>query len=336
MKVLYAIQGTGNGHLGRAIEIAPHLKELVDVDFMISGKTAELKFPYDFKYTYHGIYFFFGSKGGVDYYNSFKHLRLPQLWRDIKACPVEDYDVIISDFEPISAWAARRKKIPVIALSHQASFYSEKVPFPKFRNRIFEYGMKHWVAPSDDYVGLHYKPYDEQILPPIIREELKVGRVTDEGHLTVYLPAFSDELLIKHFSKVPELKVEIFSKKTTVVKTVGNCQVSPVSKSEYTSSLLSCRGLLTGGGFQSTSEALYLRKRLLVIPMFDQYEQKCNAAALSEMGVTIVRAIKSDFSSVIKKWLENRNPIHYTEYAADTNKVAEKICQVAKRLCSLV
>ena len=45
MKILYAIQGTGNGHLSRAKEIIPALMNRAQVDILgkwyrISGKTA--------------------------------------------------------------------------------------------------------------------------------------------------------------------------------------------------------------------------------------------------------------------------------------------------------
>ena len=36
MKILYAIQSTGNGHLGRAMEILPTLKRNADVDILVS------------------------------------------------------------------------------------------------------------------------------------------------------------------------------------------------------------------------------------------------------------------------------------------------------------
>lgn len=332
MKVLYAIQGTGNGHLGRAMEIAPHLKERAEVDFLISGKTAELKFPFELKYNYHGIFFFFGKRGGVDYLSSFRHLKPLRLWRDIRDFPVKDYDLVITDFEPISAWAAKRAGVPVIALSHQASFYSDKVPLPRFRNRFFEYGMKHWVAPANDYVGLHYRPYDDQVLPPIIRKSLTTGRPTDEGHVTVYLPAYSDETLIHHFSKLDDVSFHIFTKKSDQERKVNNVLLRPVSKTDYTHSLLSCKGLITGGGFQSTSEALYLKKKLLVLPMWDQYEQKCNAAALRKMGVRISKKISARFSEELVQWLAGDEPIDYYEYVPDTSRVADKVMEVGERL----
>ena len=37
MKILYAIQGTGNGHLSRAIDVIPALKKIGQVDVLVSG-----------------------------------------------------------------------------------------------------------------------------------------------------------------------------------------------------------------------------------------------------------------------------------------------------------
>ena len=52
------------------------------------------------------------------------------LYKEIKACPVEHYDLVINDFEPISAWACKIKGIDCISLSHQSALLSSKVPRP--------------------------------------------------------------------------------------------------------------------------------------------------------------------------------------------------------------
>ena len=47
----------------------------------------------------------------------------------------------------------------------------------------------------------------------------------------------------------------------------------------------SSKGVICNAGFVTPSEALYLGKRLLVIPLNGQYEQHCNVAALEKIGV---------------------------------------------------
>ena len=62
MKILYAFQGTGNGHASRAIEIIPYLQQKGQVDVLISGYQCQLKLPFDVKYKYYGLSFIFGKK----------------------------------------------------------------------------------------------------------------------------------------------------------------------------------------------------------------------------------------------------------------------------------
>lgn len=73
MKILFAIQATGNGHLSRAREVIPYLEKHGDLDIMVSGSDAEVSVPYPVKYNKHGLGFTFGSKGGVNYWSTLKN-----------------------------------------------------------------------------------------------------------------------------------------------------------------------------------------------------------------------------------------------------------------------
>ena len=105
MKILYAIQGTGNGHVSRAREIIPILKKYGDLDILISGAQADVNLNEEIKYQLKGFGFDFGTKGGIDYKSSLKKADFRQLIKDIRNLPVKDYQLIINDFEPVTAWA---------------------------------------------------------------------------------------------------------------------------------------------------------------------------------------------------------------------------------------
>ena len=326
MKILYGIQGTGNGHLSRAIELAPHLLKKAEVDFLISGKSSELQLQYPVKFRYHGLGFFFGKRGGPQYLKSILNIRLVRLLLDILKCPVWDYDFIISDFEPISAWAARIRKIPCIALSHHASFFSNKVPRPGKISRFFEWGMKNF-APSNYKLGVHYLPYDKDIYFPIIRKEITQSGVSEGNHITVYLPAYADEILISHFIKFPDRQWKIFSKKTNVFYKIKNVEVYPVDKNEYRNALVTCQATILGAGFQATSEALFLSKKMLVIPMKAQYEQKCNAAALEELGIKIINEIDDAFYNGLESWFSMEKP-EYPKLDCGTDDIINRLFEL--------
>ena len=65
-------------------------------------------------------------------------------------------------------------------------------------------------------------------------------------------------------------------------------------------------GIITGGGFETPAEALFLEKRILSIPIREHYEQLCNAAALQKMGVPVIYEVDDDFNVVIEQWLNQK------------------------------
>ena len=119
MKILYAIQGTGNGHLARATEIVPILKSMADTDVLISGTQADLKVPFNIDLNFSGMSFIVGQNGGVDIIKTIQRMPIVQFLNDVRNLPVNNYDLVISDFEPVTAWAAKKQKKsawPILAL----------------------------------------------------------------------------------------------------------------------------------------------------------------------------------------------------------------------------
>jgi len=92
--------------------------------------------------------------------------------REIKEFPVENYDLIVNDFEPITAWAARKKEVPIISLSHQAALLSKNAPRPKFIDPFGEWILRNY-APVKKYVGFHFEEYDKNIFTPVIRAAIR-------------------------------------------------------------------------------------------------------------------------------------------------------------------
>src|SRR3546814_3568429 len=130
LKILYAIQGTGNGHVSRAREVIPHLEKHGQTDLLLSGTQADVSLSQPLRWKLHGFSFVFGRDGGVDKMKTWQIMDLGQLRKDIKVLPLEEYDLIINDFEPVTAWACRLCKISCIGLSHQASYLSRWAPRP--------------------------------------------------------------------------------------------------------------------------------------------------------------------------------------------------------------
>lgn len=321
MKVLYAIQGTGNGHLSRAAEIIPYLLNFCQLDLLISGTSSDIKLNYLIKYKKKGVGYTFGKNGGIDLIDSIKKLKPFNFIKDIYELPVKDYDVVINDFEPVSAWACKVQNKYCFGLSHQAAYLSSKTPRANKHNKFAEWIFKNY-APVNDKIGFHFKPYDSFITTPIIRKEIRQFYPTNNGHITVYLPAYSDEILTKQFEHFPDIAFEIFSKHASSGYRYKNSIILPISGTAFGQSLSSGNGLITNAGFESPAEAMYLRKKVLAIPMRNQYEQQCNAAALQLIGCTVFHQINEQFKQVLKNWLTFAHPVK-VNYRHNTLQVLE-------------
>lgn len=326
MRILYAIQGTGNGHLSRARDIYPELCRYGTVDVLLSGIQVEVEVPFPVKYRMYGMSFIFGKNGGVNLFASILKLRLLQLWRDIRRLEVQQYDVVINDFEAISAWAAWWRKVPCIALSHHwASKHraSPKAKHPDWRG-IF---LLRWYAPCKKGYGFHFKAYAPEIFTPVIREEIRSIEPSNLGHITVYLPAYDTAALLPVLQLFPDTEWQVFSKHATENNIDRNVHTFPIDNARYIQSLATSAGALIGAGFEGPAEALFLKKKLMVVPMRDQYEQQCNAAALAAMGVPILRRVSTEQLQQIRDWLEGKTQTVRVDYPNQTAAIISKVLQ---------
>ncbi|MCY7420518.1 MAG: glycosyl transferase [Chitinophagaceae bacterium] len=325
MKILYAIQGTGNGHVARAREIVPILQKHYEVDVLISGTQAEVELPFEVKYRYEGLSFIFGKQGGIDLFETYKRSHLRVLLNEINHLPVQDYDLVINDFEPVSAWACYQKGKLCIGVSHQAAVLNKKAPVPA-KNDLLGRAILKKYAPVQYKYGFHFKAYDENIYTPVIRKQVREMPVTNEGHYTVYLPAYSDERIIKVLAACKDVKWQVFSKHNKIKISSKNIEICPINNDDFIASMASCKGVLCGAGFETPAEALFFKKKLLVIPMKGQYEQQCNAAALQEMGIPVIKSLKKKHLETIIHWIENDATIH-VDYPDETESIFLRIIQ---------
>jgi uncharacterized protein (TIGR00661 family) len=323
MKILYAIQGTGNGHLSRARDIIPLLQQKGELDILVSGIQADVELPYPVKYKFKGLSFIFGKNGGVDLIETYKKSNLKQLYKEIKSLPIEEYDLVINDFEPVSAWACKMKHKDCIGLSHQAAVISKKSPKPKKKDIVGK-AVLHNYAPVTEAYGFHFGAYDKNIFTPVIRNQIRNAKAEDKKHYTVYLPAYSDERMIKVLGAVKNVNWEVFSKHSKKEYRQKNIHIRPVNNDDFIESLINCTGILCGAGFETPAEALYLKKKLMAIPMKGQYEQQCNAAALKTMGVPVIKTLKKKHLDKIQAWVDGKQFIA-VNYSNSTERIINMI-----------
>ncbi|MCI5108085.1 MAG: hypothetical protein MRY76_15385 [Pseudomonadales bacterium] len=299
MRILYGIQGTGNGHLARARALVPALRERgLDLDFVLSGRDRQDYFNMelfgDYR-CYRGLSLI-TERGRLRHWQTMRRNNGLQFLRDMKDIQVDAYDLVISDFEPVTAWAARRAGVKCIGISHQNAF---RFAVPKVRAYIGSRLILSYFAPADINLGLHWHHFHQPVLPPLI-ESLQ-GRRVDGSKILVYMGFEDVDDIIEFVKPFHAFNFLIYAKVPTE-RQLGHIRVKPLSHSEFHADLVDCAGVVSNAGFELASECLALGKKLLVKPLAGQFEQLSNALALQALNRGTV--IESLNPAVLEKWLQ--------------------------------
>jgi uncharacterized protein (TIGR00661 family) len=314
MKVLYALRGTGIGRVNRAKEIIPVIGKKCKTDVLVSGAGKEMPIPFGVKYNYQGLHLLPGMKGKSSLLSIFLKSDLKKFRTEIKSLAVEDYDIVINDFEPVSAWACYLKNVPCISLSHESSLLFGEVPHPHHKDRT-NTSILRLFAPANIKFGFHFRPYNRHIFTPVIRSEIRHTEPNDKGHYTVYLPGVDLELLTWLFSTFSTTRWEVFSDQIVFPSTLMNIKLFPFSDERFVKSMANSTGVMCGAGFSTPAEALYLGKKLLVIPLKHRFGQYHNAIALNRMGVPVITDLNYRNLATINAWLKSDQqiPVFYPD-----------------------
>lgn len=191
---------------------------------------------------------------------------------------------------------------------------NKRSPKPK-KNDLVGKAVLNNYAPVTTAYGFHFASYDKNIFTPVIRSQVRHAKPRDKGHYTVYLPAYSDERITKVLGQIKNTNWQVFSKHSKKEYQEGNIHIRPVNNNAFIESFINCTGVLCGAGFETPAEALYLKKKLMAIPMKGQYEQQCNAAALKTMGVPVIKSLKKKHLEKIQSWVEHTQfiPVNFPD-----------------------
>lgn len=304
MKIFYAIQATGNGHISRAMELLPWLQKFGTVDIFLSGANSTLPLHAPIKYRSKGLSLFYTCDGSLDYWKIVRKVSPFRVMKEVRDLPVEKYDLVINDFECITSLACAKKKVASVNFGHQASFLSAKTPRPEKRNKTGEWILQNY-ARATKYIGLHFECYDDFIFSPVIKEEILQAEPANKEYITVYLPSYCDKQLLHFLQPLKDHRFEVFSRQAATPYTVGHITFRPVDSKDFNRSLINCHGIICGAGFETPAEALHLKKKMIAIPIRGQYEQQCNAAALKKIGITTPDKLDDHFTDTFNNWVND-------------------------------
>lgn len=303
MKILYGVQATGNGHIARARAMLPYLQQAgIDTDFVFSGAKPEMLFDMD---CFGDARFLNGftlsiTDGKLNKINTIYKSNPIRFLRDVQQLNVSDYDLVLTDFEPISAWAAKWRGIPSIGLANQYALRHSaggmRIPLSM---KIAIAGF----APANQYIGLHWYPFHTHILPPIT--ENVPNHTNPHGEfILVYLPSEDFNTTRTWLARFPDTTFHIYTA-TEKAYQVDNLHIFPLSRSAFLHDIQHCDGVLCNSGFGVCTEALLAGKKILTRPLRGQFEQHVNATLLAQKKRAVILTDFTDES--MHNWLKTKN-----------------------------
>ncbi|MGS2723413.1 MJ1255/VC2487 family glycosyltransferase [Porticoccus sp. GXU_MW_L64] len=320
MNILYGVQATGNGHITRARAMAPALQEQgLNVDYLFSGRSPDKLFdmePFGDYRCRQGLSFC-TERGKIALWPTAKAIKPLNFFRELVQLDVSTYDLIISDFEPITAWAGFMAGVPVVGLGHQYAFMH---PIPQHRGSPIARLVTRWFAPAKVRLGLHWHHFDQPILPPIAPVSIKPLPVEKNLYL-VYLPFECLDSIRQFLQPFKDYRFAIYHPQAERTDE-GHLHFYPPSRSGFHRTMAQACGVIGNAGFGLASEALQIGKKLLIKPLAGQPEQLSNALTLELLE--LAQTMDKLDPATAGQWLE-QGAMHKIDYPDVATAVAQWI-----------
>ncbi|MBN1898223.1 MAG: hypothetical protein JW827_05570 [Spirochaetes bacterium] len=324
-KIIYGINSEGLGHATRSIPVINYLMKKHDLVIVSGGK------PYEFlSQIYKNI---FKTKGFTAVYEKnrislFKSLQTnltrsdtPSFFKNLSVLfKGFNPDIVICDLEPMSSFFSRLRNLPLINIDNQGLYIVGKLkvaPKDSFDFQKTKNLVKTWVPRADYFFICSFFPVEikkrflknkkARVIKPILRDDiLKLEKKREKNYIFVYQTHDNNEELVNILSQV---KYKFHAYKLPRTRHVRNINFKQLNKNSL-KDLAHARAVITNGGFTLISEALFLKKPVLSIPIRGIYEQKLNGLKVQEMGFgeyhkNITPEIIENFIKKIPEYKEN-------------------------------
>ncbi|MCH8502591.1 MAG: glycosyltransferase [Aliidiomarina sp.] len=306
MNILIGVQGTGNGHISRCHALAQALSHhpSVQADFLVSGRAPEKLFDMEAfgAYQWRQGLSFQVRDGRVSVLDTISHNPWTQFWQDVRELDLSRYDLVVTDFEPVTAWAARRQGVRCIGLGRQYAFFKQSAALP---TSLLQRTMLRQFAPCDVTVGMHWEDIGPHVLPPLIHRP--AGALPILGHeILVYLPFEPLAHVLALLQNFPEYQFAVYHPEAQR-EDHGHIQCFAPSRQGFALAFARAEGVIANAGFETSSEALAYGKKLLVKPLTGQFEQLANAHCLATRQLATV--MDSLNVNDVEEWLETSRTV---------------------------
>jgi uncharacterized protein (TIGR00661 family) len=198
-------------------------------------------------------------------------------------------DCVITDFEPMTAYIAHHREIPLISIDNQHRMRYVNYDCPAdllFDSRVTKNIIRAMVPHPDVSLVTTFCFGEVRndrtfLFPPILRREVLALQPRSGDHILVYVTSQFDTLLdeLRQFGRERFLVYGYDRSEQD-----GALTFKPFSKDGFLQDLAACKAVIATAGFTLISEALCLKKPYLALPMQGQFEQQLNGYQLNQLG----------------------------------------------------
>jgi uncharacterized protein (TIGR00661 family) len=292
--ILYGVNGEGAGHSTRAKVVLRHLVASghkvhvasFDRGFENLKRDFDVVEVYGFRFAY--------VNNRVRYKRTIaKNLfTAPQAVKSLarlkQLIDRETIDLVITDFEPLTCHIGHRRHLPVISIDNQHCLTNVAVSYPSQYRRdaaAAKIVTKLMTPRARAYLVISFftapiRKRNTFLFPPLLRQEVLTAKPTEQDHALVYVT-----------SPAPALAKLLSSVRGRFIAygfgrdgTEGNIVFKKPSIEGFFADLVSARGVIANSGFSLVTEALFLGKPYLAVPVHHQFEQVFNAFWLQKSG----------------------------------------------------
>ena len=295
-RILYGVCGEGMGHAIRTGVIVDHLLENNDVSIFASERAYKyLSNKYDDVHEIEGFNTVYEANEVNNRQTFLKNVKyIPQdLGHNLRlmynVAKTFKPDIIISDFEFYSNLLSKILRIPLVSLDNMHVITQCEIEVPeKYRSDRFRAAsvVRSFIQrPRYSLITSYFfppvkNPEKVKMFLPILRKKVLKLKPTIGDHIMVYQTSDSNQKLLELLKDIPdEFIIYGFHKEDKI----ENLTFKNFNEDEFFDDLASARAVITNGGFGLISEALYLQKPILSVPVKKQFEQILNALYLEKL-----------------------------------------------------
>jgi uncharacterized protein (TIGR00661 family) len=248
-------------------------------------------------------------------------------------------EVAVTDFEPFTAMYARASRTPMLAVDNinmlDRCRHDDAIVAGSKESFMLARSVTRQMVPNAFLylvTTFFYPPLLKNqtvLVPPILRQAIVDAEPERGDHLLVYSSGAEGEVAaLKHSG----LECRVYGMRGGPDEGTrdGNIEFKPRSNEGFVEDLRTARAVITGGGFSLMSEAVFLGKPMIALPLQGQAEQLMNSRYLEREGFGIAASELTPaeidrFMSGIDRFEER-----LSEYAQDGNETT--LAAVAQRV----